>query len=194
MTTPTERSTNNRRQRRKINIKWAQAFKQAPWRGQIQSAGLFLLGLVVVIVVASIYLSISGRAASAGLGAYRMSAERQTLERQIADRKARIAVLQLDEARDILQYIESELKRIPLCDVRCALSRIEGRNPRAIGMTAAGKARFWIDHVAIILRALAKHGFIAVLAQRLGQFSKHKVIVGIVQRARHLFVMVRQRR
>lgn len=93
MTTPTARSTNNRRQRRSINIKWAQAFKQAPWRGQVQSAGLFLLGLVVVIVIASIYLSISGRAASAGLGAYRMSVERQTLERQIADRKARIAIL-----------------------------------------------------------------------------------------------------
>ncbi len=93
MTTPTERSTNNRRQRRKITVKWAQAFKQAPWRGQIQTAGLFLLSLVVVVVVASIYLSISGKAASAGLGAYRMSAERQTLERQIADRKAQIAVL-----------------------------------------------------------------------------------------------------
>jgi len=93
MTTSTERSTNNRRQRRKVNIKWAQAFKQAPWRGQIQSAGLFLLGLVVVVVIASIYLSISGRAASAGLGAYRMNVERQTLERQIADRKARIAIL-----------------------------------------------------------------------------------------------------
>ncbi|MBA4384454.1 MAG: hypothetical protein C0410_06935 [Anaerolinea sp.] len=93
MTTPSERSTNNRRQRRKINIKWAQAFKQAPWRGQVKSAGLFLLTLVIVIVVASIYLSISGKAAAAGLGAYRMSAERQTLERQIADRKANIAVL-----------------------------------------------------------------------------------------------------
>jgi hypothetical protein len=93
MTTPTDRSTSNRRSRRKINIKWAQAFKQAPWRGQVQTAGLFLLGLMVVIVIASIYLSISGKAAAAGLGAYRMSSERQTLERQIADRKARIAVL-----------------------------------------------------------------------------------------------------
>jgi hypothetical protein len=93
MTTSTERSTNNRRQRRKVNIKWAQAFKQAPWRGQIQTAGLFLLSLVVVVVIASIYLSISGRAASAGLGAYRMNVERSTLERQIADRKARIAIL-----------------------------------------------------------------------------------------------------
>lgn len=93
MTTPTARSTSNRRQRRTINVKWAQAFKQAPWRGQVQTAGLFLLALVVIIVVASIYLSISGRAASAGLGAYRMNVERQTLERQIADRKAKIAIL-----------------------------------------------------------------------------------------------------
>jgi hypothetical protein len=47
---------------------------------------------VAIAVIASIYLSISGRAAAAGLGAYRMNLERQTLERQIADRKAKIAL------------------------------------------------------------------------------------------------------
>lgn len=91
MTLPTERST-ERRQRHRVKTKWTQAFKQAPWRNQIRYVGLFLLGLVVVIVVASIYLSISGRAASAGLSAYRLNLERQTLERQIADRKAKIAI------------------------------------------------------------------------------------------------------
>jgi hypothetical protein len=83
---------NQRRQRNKVKNRISQAFKQAPWRSQIQYVGLFLLGLVVVIVVASIYLSISGRAAAAGLGAYRMNLQRQTYERQIADRKAKIAV------------------------------------------------------------------------------------------------------
>lgn len=82
-----------RRQRTKKKINFSQAFKQAPWRSQIQLAGLFLLGLVIVILIASIYLSISGRAAAAGLSAYRLNLERQTLERQIADRKAQIAIL-----------------------------------------------------------------------------------------------------
>jgi hypothetical protein len=92
MTESNERPTTRRRQRVRIN-RLSQAFKQAPWRGQIQIAGLFLLGLVVVLVIASIYLSISGRAAAAGLGAYRMNLERLTYERQIADRKATIAIL-----------------------------------------------------------------------------------------------------
>jgi cell division protein FtsL len=70
-----------------------QAFKQAPWRLQVQTIGLYLLGLVIVIVIASVYLSISGRAAAAGLRAYQMNLQRQDLERQIADRKSQIAIL-----------------------------------------------------------------------------------------------------
>ena len=82
-----------KRQRHPETKKLTQAFKQAPWRSQMRIVGLFLLGLVTVLLVASIYLSISGKAATAGLSAYRMYIERQTLERQIADRKAQIAVL-----------------------------------------------------------------------------------------------------
>lgn len=85
--------TNRRKQRFSVKLKLTQAFKQAPWRNQVQYAGLFLLGLVIILLVASVYLSISGRAAAAGLGAYRLNLERQDLERLIADRKAQIAVL-----------------------------------------------------------------------------------------------------
>lgn len=70
-----------------------QAFRQAPWRVQLQMLGMFLLGLVIILVVAGIYLSISGQAAAAGLTAYNNDQERQDLERQIADRKARLAEL-----------------------------------------------------------------------------------------------------
>lgn len=78
-----------------INLKLLspQAFRQAPWRVQLQIVGMFLLGLVVVLVVSGIYLSISGQAAAAGLTAYNNDFERQDLERQIADRKARLALL-----------------------------------------------------------------------------------------------------
>jgi len=73
--------------------KFAQAFKQAPWRNQVQFVGLFLLGLVAIVLVASVYLSISGRAAAAGLRSYSYSLEREDLERAIADHKAQIAIL-----------------------------------------------------------------------------------------------------
>ncbi len=75
------------------NRRFMQAFKQAPWRNQIQLIGFFLLLLVVILLVSSVYLSISGRAATAGLSAYRMNLERSNLERQIADRNADIARL-----------------------------------------------------------------------------------------------------
>lgn len=75
----------------KLNL--SQAFKQAPWRSQIQFVGLFLLGLVVVILVAGIYLSISGQAAQAGLETYNLNYKQDSLERSIADSKAQLALI-----------------------------------------------------------------------------------------------------
>lgn len=72
---------------------FSQAFKQAPWRSQIQLVGLFLLGLVIVMLVAGIYLSISGQAAEAGLETFNLSYERRSLERTIADTKAQLALI-----------------------------------------------------------------------------------------------------
>jgi cell division protein FtsL len=73
--------------------RFIQAFKQAPWRNHVQVAGFFLLSLVILLLVASVYLSISGQAAAAGLEAYRLNLDRTDLERQIADRKSQIANL-----------------------------------------------------------------------------------------------------
>ena len=91
--TDTNARTPRKTRRSKVRVNLTQAFKQAPWRNQVQFAGLFLLALVVVILVASVYLSISGRAAAAGLSAYNLNLDRQDLEREIADRKAQIAIL-----------------------------------------------------------------------------------------------------
>lgn len=91
MTERRERTT-RRRERSRTKGWFTQAFKQAPWRLQVRSVGMFLGVLVAVLLIASVYLSISGQAASAGLGAYQMNLKRQDLERQIADRKAQIAI------------------------------------------------------------------------------------------------------
>jgi len=70
-----------------------QAFKQAPWRNRVQLAGGFLVGLIIIILVASVYLSISGQAATAGLEAYQLDLKRLDLEREIANTNAQIALL-----------------------------------------------------------------------------------------------------
>lgn len=91
--TPSENRARQRRERTSPRKGFVQAFKQAPWRVQVQTIGLYLLTLVVILVIASVYLSISGRAASAGLQAYQMNLDRLDLERQISDRKSQIADL-----------------------------------------------------------------------------------------------------
>jgi cell division protein FtsL len=55
-----------------------QKVRQAPWREQRQWIGLFLLGLVLVAMVAAIYLNVTVRTAIAGR-------EIQMLQAQIAD-------------------------------------------------------------------------------------------------------------
>jgi len=97
----TEQRTQSRRPTpfwKKINL--SQAFKQAPWRSQIQLVGLFLLGLVIVLLISGLYLSISGQAAEAGLVTYNLNYERQSLERTIADSKAQLAIISSSETME----------------------------------------------------------------------------------------------
>lgn len=68
-----------------------QAYKQAPWRIQLQWIGLFLLGLVLVAAVTGLYLNISAQAATAGR-------KIQYLESEISDINNRIAELTTDLA------------------------------------------------------------------------------------------------
>lgn len=92
MAEPRERST-KRKEKTEKRFQFMQAFNQARWRLRAQSAGLFLLALVGVLLVASIYLSISGLAANAGLASYRLDLKRMDLEREIAHRKATLALI-----------------------------------------------------------------------------------------------------
>jgi hypothetical protein len=49
-----------------MKIRILQAYKQAPWRVQIQYIGLFLLALVLISAIMGIYLNISAQAATSG--------------------------------------------------------------------------------------------------------------------------------
>lgn len=95
-------------ERTRLTSRVTQAFKQAPWRNQLQYSGFFLVILVIVLLVAAVYLSISGRAATAGLQAYQKNQQRITLERDIADRKAKIAIstssTQMEERANALGF------------------------------------------------------------------------------------------
>ena len=73
------------------NIK--QAYKQAPWRVQLQRLFFVAVGIVMALVVAALYLNISAQAANAGMDFQGLEWNRQDLVRQIADDQATLGNL-----------------------------------------------------------------------------------------------------
>lgn len=62
-----------------------QAYKQSPWRIQLQWIGLFLLGLVLVTAITGVYLSISAQAATTGRKIQFMENDIDEINNEIAD-------------------------------------------------------------------------------------------------------------
>lgn len=76
-----------------IKNRFIQAYRQAPWRIQLQWAGLFLLGLVIAVVTGGIYLNIIARASTAGLEIKDLEVSREETQRKIADLRTKMAYL-----------------------------------------------------------------------------------------------------
>jgi len=85
-----------------MKIRVLQAYKQAPWRVQIQYIGLFLLALVLVSAIMGIYLNISAQAATSGRRI-------QSLESNIDDISNEITALTTQLAK--LKSAENMMKR-----------------------------------------------------------------------------------
>jgi hypothetical protein len=70
-----------------------QAYKQAPWRIQLQSIGFYLLPVVAIALITIIYLNISAQAATAGLHVRDMRIEEEVIQRSVANQRTRLAWL-----------------------------------------------------------------------------------------------------
>lgn len=105
-----------------------QAYRQAPWRIQIQWIGLFLLGLVLIASITGIYLSISAQAAASGRRI-------QSLERQINHINNEIAQLTADLAAERsvenMKNRAEDLGFIPLNPHEAVYLEIPGYDPHA---------------------------------------------------------------
>jgi len=110
-----------------------QAYKQAPWRIQIQWIGLFLLALVLIASITGIYLSISAQAAASGRRI-------QSLERQISNINNEIAELTANLAKansvDNMKSRAEALGFIPLNPHEAVYLETPGYNPHADLMLA----------------------------------------------------------
>lgn len=87
----------------------SQVYIQAPWRKQLQYAGLFLLGLVLIAMVAFFYINVTARAAAIGRSIQLMQSEIEVLRRDIVDLETEMAELtshtmMVDRAADLGFY------------------------------------------------------------------------------------------
>jgi hypothetical protein len=62
-----------------------QAYRQAPWRNQLKWIATFLLGVIVVALVAGLYLSISAQSVAIGLEIQGSNQIKIVIEQDIAD-------------------------------------------------------------------------------------------------------------
>jgi cell division protein FtsL len=79
-----------------ITQKLEQAYRQAPWRSQVQWSGLFLIFLVGFVMIAGVYLSISAQAATAGLEIQDLQVQKDETIRRTADLRNQLAYLTSD--------------------------------------------------------------------------------------------------
>ncbi len=70
-----------------------QAHLQAPWRIQVQRVAFIMLGLIVVMLVAGLYLNISAQTAAIGVEIQNLEATREATIRANADLKGRLGSL-----------------------------------------------------------------------------------------------------
>ncbi|MEN6434597.1 MAG: hypothetical protein ABFD14_07830 [Anaerolineaceae bacterium] len=61
-----------------------QAYKQAPWRLQVQRFGVIALALVGIAIIAFLYLNISAQSATAGIEVQKLEATRQAINNENA--------------------------------------------------------------------------------------------------------------
>jgi len=114
--------------------RFIQAYQQAPWRTQLQWIGFFLLGLVLIVTVAGLYLSITAQSTTAGVEIKELELEKETLDRQIADLKTQLAIItsakvMKDRAED-LGYIPAD----PSQAVYVVVPGYTGRQPEIVAL------------------------------------------------------------
>ena len=74
-----------------------QAYRQAPWRVQLQRLGVFFAALVAIAIVALFYINISAQAANAGLEFQKLESDWEDLQRETADLSNTLALLTSEE-------------------------------------------------------------------------------------------------
>lgn len=103
------------------------AYAQSPWRKQTQFIGLFLLVLVLIALVASLYLVVSAQAATYGREIQGMQFQIQEFQRKNADLQAELAQL---SSATTMEARADELGLQPALPEQIVYLKVNGYVPR----------------------------------------------------------------
>lgn len=94
-----------------LNQRIIQAYKQAPWRVQLQWIGTLLLVLVIGMLISGVYLYLSAEATAAGTEIRDLELEREALQIRIADLNTQLAHIRsasyMEQRAEALGYREA---------------------------------------------------------------------------------------
>ncbi|MEN8171884.1 MAG: hypothetical protein ABFS03_03300 [Chloroflexota bacterium] len=141
----------------------AQAYRQAPWRKQTQEIGVYLASLVVLLLLASIYVNITGQTAVIGRQIQRNHKAISQLEREIAELESQLAMLESDA---VMRQRAEELgfrPAFPSEITHVVASDYSGRSPVALGIStqpsivstvilSPAYSQSWVDWIQLQLR------------------------------------------
>ncbi|NPV76570.1 MAG: hypothetical protein HPY59_09385 [Anaerolineae bacterium] len=80
-----------------MNQRLMQAYRQAPWRTQIQRIAVLLLVLIAIGIIAGLYLSVSAQAATAAIQIRQFEATRDALKETNSNLEAELALITTSE-------------------------------------------------------------------------------------------------
>lgn len=107
--------------------RFIQAYRQAPWRGQLQVVGFVVAAIAVLALIAGIYLDVTARAATAGRAVQELQAAREELEQDIEDLETELAYLRSVE---VMQARAEKLSFEPLTSAALTYLTVPGYTGR----------------------------------------------------------------
>lgn len=121
----------------KKSKEFIQAYKEAPWRRQMQMIGVVSSGVVALALVAAIYLNITARSATAGRLVQQLQSDRADLEQQIEDLQTQLAfILSVEQ----MQKRASDLGFEPVSPSAITYLRVAEYQARPTGAELAPRA------------------------------------------------------
>jgi len=116
--------------------RFTQAYPQAPWRGQLQIIGLFLVVIVLLGLVAGVYLSVSARSTAIGRDIQGLQRQIRLLEQENETLKSVLADL---SASRRLEKRSNEIGFVPMQVEDAIYVRVPGYSGRPPITLAPGR-------------------------------------------------------